>query len=104
MAIKKLRTKELIQKTAASSKYFKYEVEDIVMHFIAHIQKSLADGVPVKIDGVGSISRKLYKPRNVKFDNVEKMVYNSVGLSIKADADMRKNLKEKLNAEESNVG
>lgn len=87
-----------MQKTIESSKYHKYEVEDIVLHFLAHIQEALRQGTAVKLNGIGTIDRKLYKPLHVTVAGQDKMVYNSVGLSIKKDSEMTRLLKEYLDA------
>jgi nucleoid DNA-binding protein len=94
---KSLGIKELIRMVAESSKYHLYEVEDVLLHAIAHMQQSVSKGKSVKLNGLGVISRKLYKPTLVSLGTRPPfMVYNSVGMSIKPDSTMKKLLKEHL--------
>jgi len=104
MAEKKLNkstaTKELVRQTSKSSGYYIYEVEDVIEHFIAHVQNELRDKGIVKIDGIGVIKRTDLKVKSfykIK-DEVRDSEYNAVKLSIKTDEAMRKTLKEKSNA------
>jgi nucleoid DNA-binding protein len=103
MAIKKLnsstKTKKLIRMTSESSKYYLYEVEDIVSHFIAHIQNELATNGLVKIDGLGTIkATKMKSTLNPAFrGNHATIAHDAIKLSIKVDEAMRQNLKENYN-------
>jgi hypothetical protein len=92
---KPLSTKELIRMVASSSKYHVYEVEDVLSHAIAHIQEAVSKGKSVKLSGIGTLSRKLFKPRFVTLDGRPPvMVYNIVGMSVKLDDTMKQLLKE----------
>lgn len=97
MAVVKL--KDLINITADSTKYHKYEVEDVLAHAIEHIQNILAAGDSVKLSGIGVLSVKTFKPRLITFEGQEpKMSYNTVGMSVKIDETMRRILKGAINA------
>lgn len=91
---KPINLKELIRMVADSSKYHIYEVEDVLQHTIAHIQESVSKGKIIKLNGLGVISRKLYKPTLVSLGGRPPvMVYNSVGMSIRPDYTMKQILK-----------
>lgn len=92
---KPLSTKELIRMVASSSKYHVYEVEDVLAHAIAHIQNVVAEGRGVKLNGIGTLNRKYFKPMFVNFEGqAPVMVYNVVGMSVKLDDTMKQLLKE----------
>lgn len=84
-------TIELVKMISKSSGYYQYEVEDILNHLIAHIQISLYNNVPIRIDGIGKISRKDVKPRNFYSGITKQMTYVETAptLSIKPDITMR---------------
>ena len=80
---------------SSSTKYHVYEVEDVLLHAIAHIQNVVASGVSIKLNGIGTLSRKDFKPRLVNFEGqAPVMVYNVVGMSIKLDDTMKQILKD----------
>jgi len=94
-----VKTKELIRLVSKSTKYHIYEVEDVLSHLVAHIQNILGEGKSVKLNGIGTISRKYFKPRVFKMQGQEPvMVYNQVSLTIKLDFTMRNFLKGTYNA------
>jgi nucleoid DNA-binding protein len=91
----KVNTKTLLKKVAKTSGYKPYEVEDIFEHLIANIQLILVDGDEIKLNGLGTISTKKYKPRIVEIKGREPvMVYNMAGLSLRVDESFRRTLKE----------
>ena len=91
---KSANLKQLIRKTSASSDYYLYEVEDVVKHFIAHVQEELKTNGTVKIDGIGVIKKVDLKIKNYAQSNSENkdQVYNAVKLYITIDEAMRRNL------------
>jgi nucleoid DNA-binding protein len=94
-----VRTKQLINIVANTTKYHKYEVEDIMAHLIEHMQIILAGGDSVKLSGIGTLSVKTFKPRLITFEGqAPKMSYNAVGMSIKLDETMRVILKGAIDA------
>ena len=99
---KPINTKQLIKMTAESTDYHVYEVEDVISHLVAHIQNLLGENKSIKLNGIGTISRKTYKPREIKFDGqAPVMVYNQVGLAIKMDFTMKNFLKDTIDANKS---
>lgn len=59
-------SRELIQRTAATSDYSVTEVEDIYRHLIGNIQLMLAEGEVIKLSGLGTFRRKRSKPRRFR--------------------------------------
>lgn len=101
--IKPVKTKELVRLVSNSSKYRIYEVEDVLSHLVAHIQNLLGEGKSVKLNGIGTISRKYFKPRVFKMHGQQPvMVYNQVSLTIKLDFTMKNFLKGTCNADNTN--
>ncbi len=97
---KPVKTKELIRLVSNSTKYRLYEVEDVVSHLIAHMQNLLGEGKSVKLSGIGTISRKYFKPRVFNMHGRQPvMVYNQVSLTIKLDSTMKNFLKGTCNAD-----
>lgn len=88
--------KQMLKNIAYTSKYHIYEVEDVLQHFMFHIQEMLARGIPVKLPGVGTI--KIQKMHVKKFLDGENLCYTTHRLSIPLDNQMKSFLKEKLNA------
>lgn len=94
-----VKTKQLVNIVANTTKYHKYEVEDIMAHLIAHMQAILAGGDSVKLSGIGTLSVKTFKPRLITFEGqAPKMSYNAVGMSVKIDETMRIILKGAIDA------
>ena len=91
----RVNLKQLIRKTSASSGYYLYEVEDVVGHFIAHIQRELKTSGKVRIDGIGTIKRTELKLKNFSelSSDDKDVMYNAFKLSISMDEAMRNNLK-----------
>lgn len=93
----KVNTATMLKKVAKSSGYKPYEIQDVFEHLIAHIQNELIAGNEIKLNGLGTIGRKNYKPRLVALANREPiMVYNATGLAIRMDESFRRQLKESL--------
>lgn len=91
----KVNTATMLKKVAKSSNYKPYEVQDIYEHLIAHIQLELLAGNEVKLNGLGTLGRKNYKPRMVALAGREPvMVYNATGLAIRMDESFRRQFKE----------
>jgi nucleoid DNA-binding protein len=96
---KPVKTKDLIRMVADSTDYHVYEVEDVISHLVAHMQNLLAENKSIKLNGIGTISRRKYKPREIKFEGREPvMVYNQVGIAIKMDFTMKNFLKDTFDA------
>lgn len=96
----KVNTATMLKKVAKSSNYKPYEVQDIFEHLIAHIQLELLAGNEVKLNGLGTLSRKKFKPRLVTIVGREPvMVYNATGLAIRMDESFRRQFKESTNEE-----
>ncbi len=96
---KPVNTKQLIKMVAESTDYHVYEVQDVISHLVAHMQNLLGENKSIKLNGIGTISRKNYKPREVKFEGkAPVMVYNQVGLAIKMDFTMKNFLKDQFDA------
>ena len=92
----------MLKKVAKSSNYKPYEVQDIYEHLIAHIQLELLAGNEVKLNGLGTLGKKNYKPRMVELAGREPiMVYNATGLAIRMDESFRRLFKEKPDEESS---
>lgn len=93
-AIKKTSHKELIKLIAESSRYHKYEIEDILNHMIGHVQVILGRGETVKIDGIGTLkpTKYLLSTQDGFSGNPTKMLYNAVKISVKIDPEMKRNL------------
>ncbi len=56
---------ELLRLIAKSSDYNLYEVEDIMNHFVAHVQQLLRKGEIVKVSGLGVFKSSTIKPRTM---------------------------------------
>lgn len=98
----KVNTATMLKKVAKSSNYKPYEVQDIYEHLIAHIQLELLAGNEVKLNGLGTLGKKNYKPRMVELAGREPiMVYNATGLAIRMDESFRRLFKERLDEESS---
>ena len=83
---------------AKTSGYKPYEVEDVFEHLIANIQLVLLNGDEIKLNGLGTIANKKYKPRLVEIKGREPvMVYNATGLAIRMDESFRRQFKENGN-------
>jgi nucleoid DNA-binding protein len=96
----KVNTATMLKKVAKSSKYKPYEVQDIFEHLIAHIQLELLAGNEVKLNGLGTLAQKKFKPRMVALAGREPvMVYNATGLAIRMDESFRRLFKENPDAE-----
>lgn len=84
--------KELIRMIAQSSGYMIYEVEDVLDHFIGNVQTLLAQGVDVKVSGLGTIR---VSPMNVNNTiKGKKVCYTTHRLSLGTDEPMRRYLQE----------
>lgn len=61
----KTTASQLIRMTAKTSKYNLYEVQDIVNHFLGHIQAIFAKKMyqEVQLDGIGTLKHVVKKPR-----------------------------------------
>lgn len=98
----KINTITLLKKTAESSNYKLYEVKDVFEHLIAHIQNELMAGNEIKLNGLGTIANKKFKPRMMALGGRPKiMVYNSAGLALRMDESLRRLIKENLNEKRS---
>lgn len=87
---------ELIAMIAESSKYHKFEVEDIMMHLVGNVQILLASGEPVKLPGLGTFNRRRVKPRVYYSPLLEKhfMLYTSDSVSFKPDWHLQRVMKK----------
>lgn len=65
-------SKDLIKRTADTSDYSIAEVDDIYRHLIGNIQLMLAEGLELKISGLGTFRRKRVKPRKMKSNLTKK--------------------------------
>lgn len=84
--------RKLIQSVADSSGYYIYEVEDILDHLIGNIQLLLAQGVDVKLSGLGTMR---VSPMNVNNTiKGKKVCYTTHRLSLATDEPMRRYLQE----------
>lgn len=95
--IRCIDTPELVKRTAITSGYTEIEVKDIIRHFIAHIQQALIEPVgAVKIQGVGTIERVVYKPREFISYTIGKKcyVFTAPNIKIRADKRLRNILKD----------
>lgn len=98
----KVNTLTVLKKTAKSSNYKLYEVQDVFEHLIAHIQNELIAGNEVKINGLGTIATKKYKPRTISLGGRPAItVYNAAGLALRMDESLRRQMKESTNEESS---
>ena len=59
-----ISNKELIELLAEQSRYYKYQIEDILYALAVVLQEQLNQGNDIKIKGVGTFSRK--NPRRLK--------------------------------------
>lgn len=84
--------KQLVKNIAKTSKYHNYEVEDVMLHFIHHVQEMLSRGIPVKLPGIGTI--KIQKLDVKRLENGKEVCYTASRLSIPTDAVMKRFLKE----------
>lgn len=87
----------LRDRVVETSGYHKYEVEDVMMHLVAHMQKDLSQGIAVKLDGIGWFSRRSNKPR--KFRDLFGVYRDSISMptvSLKIDGFMRTVLKKAM--------
>ena len=95
----RLNTSDLIRRIAKSSGYNIYEVEDVIEHMLAHIQKHLRENAEgqIALAGVGVIHHVMKKPRTF-YSGLAKAVktyYNpSHQLSFKLSKELTKMLKE----------
>ena len=93
----KVNTATMLKKVAKSSNYKPYEVQDVFEHLIAHIQLELMAGNEVKLNGLGTLSQRKYKPRSISLSGRPAvMVYNATGLAIRMDESFRRRIKENL--------
>lgn len=84
--------KQLMKMVAESSGYLLYEVEDVLDHLIGNIQLLLAEGVDVKLSGLGTIR---VSPMNVNNTlHGKKVCYTTHRLSLATDEPMRRYLQE----------
>jgi nucleoid DNA-binding protein len=98
----KVNTLTMLKKTAKSSNYKLYEVQDVFEHLIAHIQNELIAGNEVKLNGLGTIASKKYKPRTIALGGRPAItVYNATGLALRMDESLRRQMKENTNEEGS---
>lgn len=98
----KVNTATMLKKVVKTSGYKLYEVQDVFEHLIAHIQLELLAGNEIKLNGLGTIARKKFKPRLVTIVGREPvMVYNATGLAIRMDESFRRQFKENTNEEGS---
>lgn len=88
----------LRDKIVESSGYYKYEVEDILNHLIAHIQKDLSQGIAVKVDGLGWFSRRFSKPRKfLDLSGVYRKSFTSPSVTLKPDGYLKTAMKKTFN-------
>ncbi len=92
--------KNLIRKVSSTSGYHIYEVEDVLNHFIGHIQHLLAEGNDVKISGIGTISVTTMKDVT-RVLNDEEICYDAYRLSISMDVPMRRFMQENAGGKSS---
>ncbi len=84
--------KQLMKMVAESSGYLLYEVEDVLDHLIGNIQLLLAEGIDVKLSGLGTIR---VSPMNVNNTlHGKKVCYTTHRLSLATDEPMRRYLQE----------
>lgn len=84
--------KQLIRNVADSSGYLVYEVEDVLDHLIGNIQLLLAQGVDVKLSGLGTIRVSPMQVNNTLHG--KKLCYTTHRLSLATDEPMRRYLQE----------
>lgn len=84
--------RQLIRNVADSSGYLVYEVEDVLDHLIGNIQLLLAQGVDVKLSGLGTIRVSPMTVNNTL--GGEKVCYTTHRLSLATDQPMRRYLQE----------
>lgn len=84
--------RQLIQAVTSSSGYYAYEVEDVLDHLIGNIQLLLAQGVDVKLSGLGTIRVSPMTVNNTL--GGEKVCYTTHRLSLATDQPMRRYLQE----------
>lgn len=84
--------RQLIRNVADSSGYLVYEVEDVLDHLIGNIQLLLAQGVEVKLSGLGTIRVSPMEVTNTL--QGQKVCYTTHRLSLATDQPMRRYLQE----------
>jgi len=98
VSYKNSKYRQLIKNISCTSKYHEYEVEDVMTHFIHHVQQMLARDLPVKLPGIGTIKiQKMHVERRL---NGKDMCYTTCRLSIPTDTAMMRFLKESYLATE----
>lgn len=91
-----ITTADLVKLTVNSTGYHKYEVEDILLHALAHTQRSLAEGKTIRIRGIGQIARKFIPARKF-YSSMHKKDYQTKagwGVEMKADLQLKEVLYE----------
>lgn len=94
---KSKKYKQLIDMVANSSGYHQYEVEDVLNHLVGNIQVLLAENMPVKISGIGTLRVKKMKIRGVPDGYGGTAWYDAYRLSVVSDGRMQSHLKENYN-------
>ena len=84
-------SKDLIKRTASTSDYSVSEVEDIYRHLIGNIQLMLAEGIELKLSGIGTFRRKRVKPRRFRSPllNKDYLIFTSDSVSYTPDYSIR---------------
>lgn len=86
--------RQLIEMVAKSSGYYQYEVEDVLNHLVGNIQVILADDMPVKISGIGTLKVKKMKIRGIPGKHGKDLCYDAFRLSVVSDSNLQNHLKE----------
>jgi hypothetical protein len=84
--------RQLIRNVADTSGYLVYEVEDVLDHLIGNIQLLLAQGIDVKLSGLGTIRVSPMTVNNTLHG--KKVCYTTHRLSLATDEPMRRYLQE----------
>lgn len=100
---KTLSTSALVALIAESSGYHKYEIADILEHLAICTTRLLRNDDKVKIDGIGTISRRDSKSREFKssFNGQNYAVSTKISATLKPDIYLKNalNLPEEIYAE-----
>lgn len=86
--------KQLIKRVASTSGYHQYEVEDVLRHFVGNMQVLLAQGLPVKISGLGTMKVKKMLIKGIPNKMNSNTCYDAFRLSVTSDEGLQKYLKE----------